>query len=95
MQKNKEIHFKISEDDLKFIDQAAKDRNISRSQFFIDCALSIASNTECQPTVNKIMVHLTSLSNMVNQISNTEIMKKPMQQEVYGIWQSLNLYHQE
>jgi len=90
MGKTKKVTLRISEDDLYYIDQAAKNRGISRSQFLIDSALKAGTDDNTSPKTNNIMVHLVNLSNLVNQIKEDEEMKQPIQKEVLRIWQSLN-----
>lgn len=90
MGKNKKVTLRISEDDLYYIDQSAKNRNMSRSQFLIDSALKAGADDNTFPKTNNIMVHLVNLSNLVNQIKEDEKIKQPIQKEVLKIWQSLN-----
>lgn len=89
MEKTKTITLQLSENALDAIDHAADERNLSRSQFLINSALNAAANESPFPKSGKIMVHLVNLSELTNAISDENI-RCPIQEEVLGIWQSLN-----
>lgn len=89
MEKTQTITLQLSEKALDAIDRAADERKLSRSQFLINSALNAAENESPFPKSSKIMVHLTNLSELTNEISDEQI-RLPIQEEVLGIWQSLN-----
>lgn len=93
----KKISLNIPDDILDIIDQhVAKIPNVNRTQFMIESTLLNISNLQDTTYVSlaerkgKILCHVAEISNLVNQINDSEDIKKNIQEEVLGLWQSLN-----
>lgn len=89
--KMKKISMNVPEDVLNCINEAVKDiPAMPRSQFMIDCALTVINNS-CSLPLDKqkdILPHLAELSNLINELANGTL-KEEMQKEVMCLWQSL------
>ena len=93
----KKISLNIPLDYLDIIDHyVAKNPNLNRTQLMIESTLQNIENLEDAAYISvkekkgEIMWHVAEISNLANQIKNSEEIKKPLQEEVLNLWRSLN-----
>lgn len=90
MKADKTISIRVSNEELKTIDEYAKSRGINRSAYIIDCALKGGTNTL---NIRELLNNLSCSSNIVNNMRVGDVitkdLKNDMREGLMNLWQCL------